>query len=54
MERCENLEQLRVLENGFPIRVKETVYESMGVDLPEHINQVERMLQDEMGAVVLF
>ena len=54
LERCENLEQLRVFENGFPIRVKETVYESMGVDLPEHINQVERMLQDEMGAVVLF
>ncbi len=47
LEKCENLEQLRVLENGFNIRVKETQYESIGVDLPEHIAQVERVLENE-------
>lgn len=47
LEKCENLEQLRVLENGFDIRVKETLYESIGVDLPEHIEQVERALRNE-------
>lgn len=47
LEKCENLEQLRVLENGFNIRVKETQYESIGVDLPEHIAQVERALENE-------
>lgn len=47
LEKCENLEQLRVLENGFDIRVKETRYESIGVDLPEHITQVERILKNE-------
>ncbi|MCI8462029.1 MAG: 3-deoxy-manno-octulosonate cytidylyltransferase [Lachnospiraceae bacterium] len=47
LEKCENLEQLRVLENGFPIRVKETFYESIGVDLPEHIEQVERILKEK-------
>lgn len=46
LEKCENLEQLRVLENGFDIRVRETLYESIGVDLPEHIEQVERVLKN--------
>lgn len=45
LEKCENLEQLRVLENGYDIRVKETQYESISVDLPEHIEQVEKVLK---------
>lgn len=41
LENTEKLEQLRVLENGYRIRVKETVYQSIGVDMPEHIALVE-------------
>lgn len=47
LERTEKLEQLRVLENGYKIRVKETQYESIGVDLPEHIKLVEEQLENE-------
>lgn len=47
LETCEGLEQLRVLENGYKIRVRETKYESVSVDLPEHIMQVEKLLQAE-------
>lgn len=42
LECAEELEQLRALENGYPIRVVETQYQSIGVDLPEHIAIVER------------
>lgn len=47
LERTEKLEQLRVLENEYKIRVKETQYESIGVDLPEHIKLVEEQLKNE-------
>lgn len=46
METIEKLEQLRVLENGYQIRVKETIYETFGVDLPEQISQVETELRN--------
>lgn len=48
LEISEQLEQLRVIENGFKIRVKETKYESIGVDLPEHIKKVEENLLKEV------
>ncbi|MFR1822667.1 MAG: 3-deoxy-manno-octulosonate cytidylyltransferase [Clostridium saudiense] len=41
IELIEKLEQLRVIENGFKIRVLETEYQTIGVDLPEHIALVE-------------
>lgn len=44
LERAEELEQLRALENGYKIRVAETLHQSIGVDLPEHIAFVEREL----------
>ncbi|MCI9259584.1 MAG: 3-deoxy-manno-octulosonate cytidylyltransferase [Romboutsia sp.] len=44
LEELEQLEQLRVIENGYKIRVIETEYESIGVDLPEHIDKVESLL----------
>ena len=47
LEKCESLEQLRVLEHGYDIRVKETFYESIGVDIPEDIKQVEKMLMEQ-------
>lgn len=41
-EKAEELEQLRAIDNGFKIRVKETKYQSFGVDLPEHIQLIEK------------
>ena len=49
LECLEKLEQLRTLENGYKIRVKETHYQSIGVDLPEHIKLVEDEIIKEMA-----
>ena len=47
-ETIECLEQLRALENGYIINVKETTCSSIGVDVPEQIQQVEKLiLQDK-------
>jgi 3-deoxy-manno-octulosonate cytidylyltransferase (CMP-KDO synthetase) len=40
LEITEKLEQLRLLENGIPIRVVETAHQSIGVDRPENIETV--------------
>lgn len=45
LEIAEQLEQLRVLENGFKIKVVETQYQCIGVDLPEHIKIIEKELK---------
>ncbi|MFW6007384.1 MAG: 3-deoxy-manno-octulosonate cytidylyltransferase [Halanaerobiales bacterium] len=44
LESTESLEQLRVLENGYRIKVIETEYSSTGVDVPEDIKKVEKIL----------
>lgn len=49
LEQLEQLEQLRVLEHGYRIRVVETMYESIGVDVPEDVVRVERMLAGQGG-----
>lgn len=44
LEQTESLEQLRVIENGYKIKVKETKYQTIGVDTPEQIALVEEQL----------
>jgi 3-deoxy-manno-octulosonate cytidylyltransferase (CMP-KDO synthetase) len=44
LERSERLEQLRFLENGIPIYVGETPYDSIGVDTEEDLHRVEEIL----------
>ncbi|MBL7073731.1 3-deoxy-manno-octulosonate cytidylyltransferase [candidate division KSB1 bacterium] len=45
LERMENLEQLRILENGYPIRVVITAFDSHGVDTPADLEIIRGMLE---------
>jgi 3-deoxy-manno-octulosonate cytidylyltransferase (CMP-KDO synthetase) len=45
LERVEQLEQLRWLENGFRIRLVETEYDAVSVDVPADIDRVEQLLR---------
>jgi len=45
LERIEQLEQLRWLENGWKIRVAEVEHDAISVDVPEDIDRVEKLLQ---------
>jgi 3-deoxy-manno-octulosonate cytidylyltransferase (CMP-KDO synthetase) len=44
LENAEKLEQLRALENGIPIAVVQVDYDSVGVDAPEDVAKVEKLL----------
>lgn len=44
LERAEALEQLRALEHGIRIKAVETRYDTIGVDTPEDLEQVRRLL----------
>jgi 3-deoxy-manno-octulosonate cytidylyltransferase (CMP-KDO synthetase) len=46
LERSERLEQLRFLENGVPIYVAETPFDTVGVDTEEDLRRVEEILRD--------
>jgi len=45
LERIEQLEQLRWLENGWKIRVTEVEHDAISVDVPEDVTRVEKLLQ---------
>ncbi len=49
LERREKLEQLRLLENGIPIRVVPTTYRTHGVDRPEDIGIIINLLGENEG-----
>jgi len=44
LERIEQLEQLRWLENGWKIRVTEVEHDAISVDVPEDVARVEKLL----------
>jgi 3-deoxy-manno-octulosonate cytidylyltransferase (CMP-KDO synthetase) len=44
LERAESLEQLRALKHGIRIKAVETSHDSIGVDTPEDLQHVRRLL----------
>jgi len=44
LENAEKLEQLRALDHGLAIAVVPVAYDSVGVDTPEDVARVEKML----------
>src|SRR6185437_7224450 len=50
LERLEQLEQLRWLENGYDIRVAECAYEGIAVDTPADVVKVEDALRARQAA----
>ncbi|MBI4487383.1 MAG: 3-deoxy-manno-octulosonate cytidylyltransferase [Acidobacteria bacterium] len=50
LERAEALEQLRALEHGIRIKAVETKYDSFGVDTPEDLEQVRRLIAAPAGS----
>jgi 3-deoxy-manno-octulosonate cytidylyltransferase (CMP-KDO synthetase) len=45
LERIEQLEQLRWMENGWKIRVAEVEHDAVSVDVPEDVARVEKLLK---------
>jgi len=48
LEKIEELEQLRVLENGYRIKVVESSFETQAVDTPEDLIKVEKLMQSHI------
>lgn len=44
LENIEGLEQLRVLENGYKIKVAETQFDTIGIDTPEDLARAKEVL----------
>ena len=45
LEKLEQLEQLRWMENGWKIRVAEVEHDAVSVDVPEDVARVEKLLR---------
>jgi len=45
LERIEQLEQLRWMENGWKIRVREVEHDAVSVDVPADVERVEKLLE---------
>lgn len=45
LELGEGIEPLRAMQKGYKMRLRETTYSSIGVDLPEHVALVEQIVQ---------
>ncbi|MFA5388656.1 MAG: 3-deoxy-manno-octulosonate cytidylyltransferase [Candidatus Omnitrophota bacterium] len=45
LEKTEKLEQLRVLENGYKIKVIETKYDTIGIDTPEDLEKAVEIVK---------
>jgi 3-deoxy-manno-octulosonate cytidylyltransferase (CMP-KDO synthetase) len=48
LETIEKLEQLRALENGYRIKVKEIFVETVGVDTPADLERIEKCLNSSL------
>lgn len=46
LEKMERLEQLRALENGYRIKVIETGFDTIGVDTPQDLEKVKKVIHD--------
>jgi len=46
LERIEQLEQLRWMENGWKIRVAEVEHDAVSVDVPADVGRVEKLLRN--------
>lgn len=47
LEKIERLEQLRVLEDGFRIKVIETKFDTIGVDTPQDLDKIRQYLNNQ-------
>jgi 3-deoxy-manno-octulosonate cytidylyltransferase (CMP-KDO synthetase) len=47
LERIEQLEQLRWMENGWKIRVAEVEHDAVSVDVPADVERVEKLLREQ-------
>jgi 3-deoxy-manno-octulosonate cytidylyltransferase (CMP-KDO synthetase) len=50
LETAEKLEQLRLLENEIPIHVVITEHQCIGIDRPEDIKTVSKILMQRSGS----
>lgn len=47
IELLESLEQLRVIWNGYKIRTLESEFDTIGVDTPEQISDIEKLIKEQ-------
>ena len=48
LENAEKLEQLRIIENGYDIKVYEVGHDSIGIDTLEDLNEVEKIIAKQL------